>query len=76
MPQEIKKLLKSLREKCLVGLITNGPSAAQWEKVDKLNLKPLFDVILVSGDLPWEKPQKRIFQEACDMLGVRVYYNN
>ncbi|VEN41726.1 unnamed protein product [Callosobruchus maculatus] len=70
MPQEIKRLLKSLREKCLVGLITNGPSAGQWEKVDRLNLKPLFDVILVSGDLPWEKPQKRIFQEACDMLGV------
>lgn len=68
--QDTKKLLRSLRGEYLLGLITNGPSHAQWEKVTKLDLKPFFDLILVSGDLPWEKPNEKIFQEACDILSV------
>lgn len=70
LPQETRKLLRTLRGEFLLGLITNGPSYAQWEKVNKLNLKPLFDLILVSGDLAWEKPCEKIFLEACDNLEV------
>lgn len=68
--REIKELLRSLRGQYHLGLITNGPSNAQWEKVVKLNLQPFFDLILVSGDLPWEKPSEKIFTEACDILSV------
>ncbi|XP_043273420.1 N-acylneuraminate-9-phosphatase [Venturia canescens] len=67
---ETVTMLRELRKKYLLGLITNGPSNAQWEKVHKLELQQHFDVILVSGDLPWEKPQSRIFEEACRCLGV------
>lgn len=63
-------LLRRLRKKYLLGLITNGPSNAQWEKVRKLSLEQYFDIILVSGDLPWEKPEARIFEEACQFLNV------
>lgn len=54
-----------------LALITNGPSAAQWEKVRRLNVARLFDCVLVSGDQPWEKPDRRIFEAACRGLGVR-----
>ncbi|XP_044747472.1 N-acylneuraminate-9-phosphatase [Coccinella septempunctata] len=64
-------ILKKLKKTYLIGLITNGPSASQWEKIEKLSLKPVFDVILVSGDLPWEKPNEKIFKMACDYLGVK-----
>ncbi|XP_025163238.1 N-acylneuraminate-9-phosphatase isoform X1 [Harpegnathos saltator] len=64
-------MLRQLRKKYLLGLITNGPSNAQWEKVRKLSLEQYFDIILVSGDLPWEKPDVEIFQKACDLLNVR-----
>lgn len=64
------KFLRTLHGRYLLGLITNGPSTAQWEKVNKLNLKQYFDLILVSGDLTWEKPNEKIFLEACDTLGV------
>lgn len=70
LTQETKRFLKSLRQDYLLAIITNGPTNAQWEKVNKLKLKPFFDLILVSGDLPWEKPDKQIFLEACDILGV------
>lgn len=67
---DIIVLLQRLRKKYLLGLITNGPSNAQWEKVRKLSLEEYFDIILVSGDLPWEKPEARIFEEACQYLNV------
>ncbi|KAK4884234.1 hypothetical protein RN001_000505 [Aquatica leii] len=67
---EIKLLLNKLHHNFLLGLITNGPSNAQWEKINILKLREYFDVILVSGDLPWEKPNPRVFQKACECLGV------
>lgn len=70
---DIKHLLQNLRQHYLIGLITNGPSNAQWEKVERLHLKPFFDIILVSGDLPWEKPHHKIFHEACGYLGIEPY---
>ncbi|CAG9813599.1 unnamed protein product [Phaedon cochleariae] len=67
---DITHFLKTLRKSHLLALITNGPSQAQWEKVEKLDLKSYFDLILVSGDLPWEKPSAEIFLEACETLAV------
>ncbi|XP_014206468.1 N-acylneuraminate-9-phosphatase [Copidosoma floridanum] len=68
---ETVAMLRGLRKKYLLGLITNGPSNAQREKIHELGLGQYFDVMLVSGDLPWEKPQPRIFHEACRYLAVR-----
>uniref|UniRef100_A0A1B0D4R6 Uncharacterized protein n=1 Tax=Phlebotomus papatasi TaxID=29031 RepID=A0A1B0D4R6_PHLPP len=67
------KLLESLRSNFILALITNGPSAAQWEKVNRLNLAKYFDCILVSGDLPWEKPDARIYHAACNLLSVQAH---
>ncbi|KAL6425556.1 hypothetical protein ACFW04_009599 [Cataglyphis niger] len=64
-------MLRQLKKKYLLGLITNGPSNAQWEKIRKLSLEQYFDVILVSADLPWEKPEPEIFHKACHFLNVR-----
>lgn len=73
LASDIVTMLHQLKEKYLLGLITNGPSNAQWEKVHKLSLKEYFDVILVSGDLPWEKPEAEIFQKACEYLNVKPH---
>lgn len=68
---DVKQLLARLRERFRLAIISNGPSNAQWEKIHQLNISPYFDLILVSGDLPWEKPDHRIFLEACETLGVQ-----
>ncbi|GJQ76389.1 hypothetical protein Trydic_g2105 [Trypoxylus dichotomus] len=70
LPPDVLNLLSKLHKNYLLGLITNGPSRAQWEKVERLNLHSYFDIILVSGDLPWEKPNQQIFHEACGCLNV------
>lgn len=67
---EVLTLLRNLRNNYYLALITNGPSKSQWEKISRLELADYFHCILVSGDLPWEKPSKKIFLEAC--LHLRV----
>jgi len=64
-------LLQTLRQHYKIALITNGPSHAQWEKIAHLEAVELFDTIIVSGDLAYEKPQPEIFHLACRRLQVR-----
>lgn len=71
LSEDTISMLHQMRKKYYLGLISNGPSSSQWEKIRKLYLEQYFDIILVSGDLPWEKPEARIFQEACQSLQVR-----
>ncbi|XP_050087812.1 N-acylneuraminate-9-phosphatase-like isoform X2 [Anopheles aquasalis] len=70
LPDEVHTMLQTLRLQYLLGIITNGPTAAQWEKIDRLALNKYFDCILVSSDLPWAKPDRNIFYAACHYLGV------
>lgn len=63
-------MLELLRQSYILAIITNGPSNAQWEKIQRLNVNKFFDCVLVSGDLPWEKPSEQIFLAACNYLGV------
>jgi len=75
LPADLVQMLRQLRKNYLLAIITNGPSNAQWEKIHKLGLhmngkNALFDCILVSQDLPFEKPDRRIFFAACKYLGV------
>ena len=42
LPSDIVSMLHQLRLKYLLGLITNGPSNAQWEKIRKLSLETIF----------------------------------
>ncbi|XP_059471246.1 N-acylneuraminate-9-phosphatase [Neocloeon triangulifer] len=69
---QVQRLLVSLKEmRFQLALITNGSSRSQWEKIQLLKVQPFFDLVLVSGDLPWEKPHANIFLQACSMLKVQ-----
>lgn len=66
-------LLSALRKhNYQIGLITNGPSRSQWEKIVQIGAEDFFDSILVSGDLSCEKPQPEIFHLACRQLNVQA----
>ena len=53
-----------------VGLITNGNSPLQYKKLEMLELTNCFDEIIVSGETPYEKPQKEIFLLMAEKLGI------
>ncbi|UQZ81668.1 Pyrimidine 5'-nucleotidase YjjG [Paenibacillus konkukensis] len=53
-----------------LGLITNGSSAVQNGKIERLGIRPYFRAILISGEVGIKKPDERIFQMALEALGA------
>jgi putative hydrolase of the HAD superfamily len=53
-----------------LGLVTNGESETQREKLDVLEIADLFDVVVVSGEVGVAKPSAEIFAVALDALSV------
>lgn len=68
-----EKTLEYLSKKYRIGLITNGPSDGQRNKLMKSGLSRFFDTdkIIVSGDYGVHKPDPRLFLKACEKLNVK-----
>lgn len=60
-----------LRESgCRLALVTNGAGAAQRRKIERFDLAPLFDVILIEGEVGFGKPDLRVYRRALEALGA------
>ena len=66
----VADLLADLRESYRLGLLTDGPLAAQQGKLDTLGWNGLFDAVVITGTLPAGKPDRRAFDAICAELGV------
>jgi putative hydrolase of the HAD superfamily len=66
--------LTRLRGRHSLGLITDGPPASQWAKIDALGLRPRLDEIIVSGELGPDhaKPHPRPFELMSQRLAVEA----
>jgi HAD superfamily hydrolase (TIGR01549 family) len=53
-----------------LALLTNGSALFQRRKLQRFALEPLFDLILIEGELGYGKPDARVFQAALDHFGV------
>jgi hypothetical protein len=49
-------------------LLTNGGSKGQRLKIDRFDLAPLFDAILIEGEVGFGKPDPRIYTKALEAL--------
>jgi putative hydrolase of the HAD superfamily len=68
---EAVETVKWLRERgCRLALLTNGGSRGQRHKIDRFNLSPLFDAILIEGEVGYGKPDPRIYIRALGELDV------
>lgn len=80
----LTEILEKLRTKYKLGMITNGFSSVQREKIATVGIENYFDDIIVSGEHPFAKPDPRIFQLSCsrlmvepdEMIYVGDYYPN
>ncbi|SRR6266536_886460 len=61
---DVEPALSDLRERYALGLITNGASCLQHEKLDHSGLRPFFDVVVVSAEFGAGKPDASIFRYA------------
>lgn len=61
-------MLKELRRRFRLGIITNGPPKNQREEIAALGLDGLMDAVVVCGELPFRKPDPEAFLHACRLL--------
>lgn len=59
-----RELLALLKEEVQVGIITNGFRDLQEEKITICGISPLIDILVISEEAGFNKPDKRIFQAA------------
>lgn len=71
-PDAIRCIEKLSHTSLILGVLTNGLTIKQAEKLVRLELQDAFspDAIFISEDLGVAKPHPRIFQIACEALGV------
>ncbi|GAA0137264.1 HAD family hydrolase [Paenibacillus sp. YSY-4.3] len=71
--EETFQVLKELKGKVKLLLLTNGCPALQQEKLDGVpELAPFFDEIIISGAFGKGKPDSTIFRHALERLGVEA----
>ena len=66
----VEAMLDTIGQGIPVGLITNGPTVAQLDKLSRLGWTDRFDTVVISGRLGTPKPRPEPFLAACDQLGV------
>ena len=66
---DVGAALERLRGEWRLGLLTNGASCLQREKLAASGLADHFDAVVVSGDLGAGKPDPAVFRHALDLFG-------
>jgi putative hydrolase of the HAD superfamily len=71
-PDVIPTLI-ALRDKgCKIGIVSNGRSVKQWEKIIRLGLQHFFHKVVISEEVGVEKPESKIFDIALKKLHVNA----
>ena len=66
----VREVLDVLRERYPLALVTDAQSAYARAELHRVGLLDYFDPIVVSGDLGYRKPDRRLFQAALDGMNV------
>ena len=73
MTEAMKKLLENLSGKMKLGIVTNGPTQHQWDKVNTLGVEQWIpkEHILISGEIGIAKPDTGIFAAELGRLDLQ-----
>lgn len=65
-----EEALRELRRHYRLAMVTNGIPDVQRTKIERASLAEYFDLLIVSGELGYGKPEARIYAETARLLGV------
>jgi putative hydrolase of the HAD superfamily len=54
-----------------IGIVSNGRSVKQWEKIIRLGLQHFFHTVVISEEVGFEKPNIEIFKVALKKLSIK-----
>jgi putative hydrolase of the HAD superfamily len=71
--QDLLNILFQLHKKYKLGIVTNGTSKIQHDKINTIGIKPIFstDTIFISEEVGHEKPSAVIYKKALEYFQVR-----
>ena len=69
-PKTIQTLIYLKSRGYKLGVISNGISIKQWEKLVRLDIHEFFDEVITSEEVRFEKPKKEIFEEAMNRMNT------
>ncbi|MEG2174518.1 MAG: YjjG family noncanonical pyrimidine nucleotidase [Oscillospiraceae bacterium] len=64
-----RETLQTLHGHCLLAVVTNGVAVSQRRRLAKSGLYGLFDAIVISEEIGFDKPDIRFFRQALHMCG-------
>lgn len=70
VPQDTITFIHRIKQQVKVGIITNGSVERQKAKIAYTNLDRCFDTVIISEEVGFSKPDKRIFEMALKRLDV------
>ena len=70
--EEVVAALEELRDRYLLGIVTNGPSDLQRLKLSATGLAPFFSAVAISGEVGQGKPSPEPFDVALRALDLRA----
>jgi HAD superfamily hydrolase (TIGR01509 family) len=65
-----RELVRALRPRYRLGIISNGFAQVQHAKIDTLGIGPCLDCVVLSGEVGMAKPDPRVFALALDAVGA------
>ncbi len=71
-PETMSTLIYLKSQGYHLGVISNGITIKQWEKLIRLGLHHFFDEVITSEEVGVAKPDERIFQQALDKMGCKA----
>lgn len=70
--EQTVELVKELKGHYALGMLTNAPSRYSLDqRFQPGELDELFDVVVVSGEVGWDKPAPEIYTMTVEKLGVK-----
>lgn len=71
-----RELLQYLKQQNInIGIITNGFAALQKPRLAHLKLEPFIDTLIISEEIGFAKPDKRIFNYALQQMNIKLPEN-
>ena len=66
----VPTLIELVKRKKKLGIVTNGVSIKQWEKILRLGLEHFFECVVISSEIGYDKPSKEIYRIAIEKLNI------
>ena len=69
--EDTVEVLNKVKDRYKLGIISNGDGKQQKRKLEHTGITKYFTKIIISGDVGASKPDRRIFEIACERMGVK-----